>query len=245
MGEDGQALTATAILGATTLIRSTFGFGDALIAMPLLTLLLGLRTATPLFALSASVIALTIAIRHRKEIRLAGAGRLVLGSALGIPVGLWLLEGSFEREMTLSLAAVVVGFALFQLLRPRPVRLEAAWTAYPVGLIAGVLGGAYNTNGPPVVIYGTLRRWAPGVFRATLQGYFVCTSVVILSGHALAGLWTGRVWWLFGMSLLAVLPAIGVGEWLHRRIPAERFERLVYALLIPLGLVLGWDALSG
>ncbi len=169
----------------------------------------------------------------------------MLGSALGIPIGLWLLKGSFEREMTLLLAAVVIGFALFQLLRPRPVRLRAAWTAYPVGLIAGVLGGAYNTNGPPVVIYGTLRRWAPGVFRATLQGYFVCTSVVILSGHALAGLWTGRVWWLFGMSLLAVLPAIGAGEWLHRRIPTERFERLVYALLIPLGIVLGWDALSG
>jgi hypothetical protein len=25
--------------------------------------------------------------------------------------------------------------------------------------IVAVLGGAYNTNGPPVVFYGALRRW--------------------------------------------------------------------------------------
>ena len=40
------------------------------------------------------------------------------------------------------------------------------------GFFAGILGGAYNTNGPPVVIYGSLRKWSPATFRATLQGYF-------------------------------------------------------------------------
>ncbi len=245
MGEDGQAFAVAATLFGTTLVRSTFGFGDALIAMPLLAMLVGLRAATPLFALAATVIAVTIVVRHWREVRLAGAGRLVVGSAIGIPFGLWLLKGSFERELTLVLAAVVIGFALFQLLRPVPVTLGVRWLAYPVGVIAGVLGGAYNTNGPPVVIYGTLRGWTKSAFRATLQGYFVCTSVVILGGHAVAGLWTARVWWLFGVSLLGVLPAIAAGEWLHRRIPAARFERAVYTLLIPLGVLLALDALSG
>jgi hypothetical protein len=244
MGHDWQALAVVAILGGTTLVRATFGFGDGLIAMPLLAMLLGLSVATPLFALVTATIALTLVIRHWREVRLAGAGRLVAGSALGVPFGLWLLRGSFERELILLLAAVVIGFALFQLLRPRPARLRASWTAYPVGLLAGVLGGTYNTNGPPVVIYGTLRRWPPGVFRATLQGYFICTAVVILSGHALAGLWTARVWWLFGVSLLGVLPAIAAGEWLHRRIPTARFERAIYILLIPLGTLLAVDALT-
>ncbi len=243
MPDPWQVAAVVGVLGGTTLIRATFGFGDALIAMPLLAMLLGLRVATPLFALAATVIALTIVLRHWREVRLAGAGRLVVGSALGIPFGLWLLRGSFERELTLLLAAVVIGFALFQLFTPRPVRLRAAWTAYPVGLIAGVLGGAYNTNGPPVVIYGALRRWPPAEFRATLQGYFICTSVVILSGHALAGLWTAQVGWLFGFSLLGVVPAIAGGEWLHRRIPTARFERVVYALLIPLGTILAIDAI--
>ena len=36
-----------AILFCSTLIRSTFGFGDAVVAMPLLVLLVGLKTTPP------------------------------------------------------------------------------------------------------------------------------------------------------------------------------------------------------
>ena len=52
------------ILFASALTRSTFGFGDALIAMPLLTLLVGVQTATPLVAFVGPTIAFTIVWRN-------------------------------------------------------------------------------------------------------------------------------------------------------------------------------------
>jgi hypothetical protein len=48
-------------------------------------------------------------------------------------------------------------------------------------------------NGPPLVIYGTLQRWSPQHFRATLQGYFLPASVLIMAGYWFAGLWTAAV----------------------------------------------------
>ena len=38
-------------------------------------------------------------------------------------------------------------------------------------------------NGPPLVVYGVLRRWQPAQFRATLQGYFLIASVVGMAGY--------------------------------------------------------------
>jgi hypothetical protein len=42
-------------------------------------------------------------------------------------------------------------------------------------------------NGPPLVIYGALRRWTPERFRATLQGYFLPAS-----GRPRLTCWLGR-----------------------------------------------------
>ena len=39
-------------------------------------------------------------------------------------------------------------------------------------------------NGPPLVIYGALRRWSPQHFRATLQGYFLPASLAGLGGYS-------------------------------------------------------------
>ena len=92
-------------------------------------------------------------------------------------------------------------------------------------------------DGPicPLVLYGALRRWPPQRFRATLQGYFVPTSALIWVGHGLTGLWTDRVVQLYVLALPVLVLAIALGTRLHRRIPAHRFERLLYLVLIGLG----------
>lgn len=48
-------------------------------------------------------------------------------------------------------------------------------------------------NGPPLAVYGSLRRWSPQRFRATLQGYFLPASLVGLGGYIALGLVDWRV----------------------------------------------------
>ncbi|HHS12987.1 MAG TPA: sulfite exporter TauE/SafE family protein [bacterium] len=229
------AVTLTVFL--STMIRSTFGFGDALVAMPLLTMFLGLKSATPLVALLASTIAFVILIRRWREVDMAGAWRLMLSTAFGIPLGLLLLKSGWEVPMKMLLAAVIIGFVLHQWLRPqfRQVSGKAAWI---FGFIAGILGGAYNTNGPPVVVFGTLRCWDPARFRATLQGYFFPTGLLILASHGMGGLWTREIYHLYLLCLPVVLTAVLAGGYLHARIPSARFMHAVYGFLMLLGLSL-------
>jgi uncharacterized membrane protein YfcA len=226
------------ILFASTLTRSTFGFGDALIAMPLLTLTIGMQTATPLVAFVATTIAISIVWRSWRSIDLQATWQLIVSSLTGIPVGLLVLKTAPEEVVKgfLGLAVILVG--LYNLVQPRLITLYQQKWAYLFGFVAGILGGAYNINGPPVVIYGALTRWPPDRFRATLQGYFLPTGLLILVGHGLGGLWTPQVLQLYALALPVVLAAIFLGDKLNQRIPPGRFERFIYMALIGLGFLL-------
>jgi uncharacterized membrane protein YfcA len=226
------------ILLFSTFIRSTFGFGDGLLAMPLLTLLFGLKTATPLVALVALVIAFTIVARHWRDIQFASAWRLIVSTLIGIPIGLFFLKGNFEKPMRIILALILILFSLFQLYKPRLMAFKNERLSFLFGFIAGILGGAYNTNGPPVVIYGTLRHWPPETFRATLQGYFISTNVLIVAGHGISGLWTSQVLIYFLFTLPVVFGAIWLGGYVHHRIPKGKFEIGIHLLLLFIGLFL-------
>jgi uncharacterized membrane protein YfcA len=198
----------------------------------------GLETATPLVALVALTSAVLSLLTAWEHLDVRSAGRLLVGSLAGIPLGLLLLRAAPAYPMKALLGIVVVGFSLLNLTRPQLPRLQSSAPAYLFGFVAGVLGGAYNTNGPPVVLYGALRHWPPRQFRASLQGYFLPTSILICAGHGMAGLWTPAVLRLYLMALPLTALAVILGHRLSRSIRPERFGRVVYAALIGLGLLL-------
>ncbi len=229
---------ALAILLVSTFTRSALGFGDALIAMPLLALLLGVRTATPLVAFAATTIAITILLRGWRRADLRSAVRLIVSTLVGIPIGLFFLQRAPESIVKAILGIVLIAFGLYKLWGRRlPIR-RSERLAYPFGLLAGILGGAYNTNGPPAVIYATLQGWPPETFRATLQSYFLPTGLMIVIGHGLAGLWTPTVVRLYLCGLPLILAAIYLGGRVNRAVPHQRFARLIYAALVVMGLLL-------
>jgi uncharacterized protein len=115
--------------------------------------------------------------------------------------------------------------------------------AWMFGFAAGILGGAYGMNGPPLVVYGSLRRWAPGHFRATLQAYFLPASILGMAGYAAAGLWTRDVTRYYLTSLPAIIVAIVLGRAVNRRLSAGRFLVVVNVALAALGLALLLQAL--
>ncbi|MBN1180488.1 MAG: sulfite exporter TauE/SafE family protein [Anaerolineae bacterium] len=226
------------IIFLSAFVRSALGFGDALIAMPLLVLLVGAATATPVVAFNASTIAALILLRAWPGVDVKAAWRLVLSTLVGIPIGLVFLRAAPEWAVNGVLGLVLIGFGVYNLLALRLPYLESERFAPLFGLAAGVLGGAYNTNGPPVIIYSVLRRWDPQRFRATLQGYFLPTGGMILLSHGLAGLWTAQAVRLYLYGLPFVVAGVVIGGVVHRRVSGERFKQAVYAFLVVTGAAL-------
>lgn len=242
---DGTTLQVLAVLLLATLVRSTFGFGEALVAVPLLALIVPVEVAAPVAALVSITVAGVVLVQDRAEVHARSAGWLVLSTLPGIPLGLLLLTRVPEPVVKAILACVIVAFSSYSLRSERRPALEDDRLAWAFGFCAGVLGGAYGMNGPPLVIYGTLRGWSPQRFRATLQGYFLPASVVVMGGYWLAGLWTPEVSRYYLTSLPVVLAATFAGRAVNRRMHGRRFVVYVHAGLVVVGTVLLAQALSG
>jgi uncharacterized protein len=240
-------LAVPLIVFLATIIRSTFGFGEALIAVTLLALFVPIEVAVPLAVLLSITIALVVVVQDWHKIHLSSAGWLLAPTFPGIPFGVALLTSTHQHLVKAALALVLIAFSGYFLVGRNPPQLHDDHRAWLLGcgFLAGVLGGAYGVNGPPLVIYGAMRRWSPQHFRATLQGYFLPASVAAMAGYWVAGLWTHTVTHDYLLSLPAAIPAIFLGRWLNHRLRGDSFLKYVHAGLICIGLMLLAQALCG
>lgn len=237
---DPTTLFIISILFLATLIRSAFGFGEALIAVPLLALKLPIATAAPLAVLASVTVAAVVVIQDHRHIHFKSAVGLIAASLLGIPLGLWLLTAANENLIKALLGTLIAAFSAWSLTSHKKIHLQQDHLPILLscGFLSGILGGAYGMNGPPLVIYGSLRQWSAQHFRATLQAYFLPASALGLLGYALTGLWTADITRYYLLSLPAVAAAIFIGRWINHRLHGDNFLRIIYVGLLLIGILL-------
>jgi uncharacterized membrane protein YfcA len=237
---DHSTLLVLAVVFFATLIRSTFGFGEALIAVPLLALVVPIEIAAPVAVLLSISIAAVVVAQDWRKIHVRSTGWLLLPTLVGVPLGIALLASAHQSLQKAALAIVIVAFAGYSLLGKKPPELYSDNRAWLLGcgFLAGVLGGAYGMNGPPLVVYGAMRRWSPQQFRATLQGYFLPASIATMAGYSLSGLWIPAVTHYYLISLPVALPAILLGRVLNHRLRGDAFLKYVHCFLAGVGILL-------
>lgn len=238
----GQTPTGLAVIILAAfvggLVRGFSGFGTALIFLPL---------ASPHLGPFGAIIALTIMdiFGPLPNLRRAWAvvekgdlARLLLGCALILPVGLWLLTRSdpvlFRYLVSLislsMLAALILG------LRYRGAVHRGMVTA--IGGAAGLLGGVAGIPGPAVILFYMSRPLPVAVIRATILLFLFAFDFLIL-GY-LTGM--GRVTLpAVGIGLMLAIPNIagnGLGGWLFRPEREKLYRATAY-------LVIASAALSG
>ena len=233
----------TTVLIATIVFLAAFvqtlsGFGFALIVMPLITIVIGLRTAAPLVALAGLTLYTINLIRYRQAVNVKEVLRLGAASALGIPVGIWALTNVNESIIKPLLGLILIAYAVYALVRPAVPRLHSHHWVYPAGFVAGCLGGAYNTPGPPVIVYGSLRQWPKDEFRAILQSLFLLNAVLIVTSHYVAHHLTATVLTFYLHATPALLLGILAGSHVDSRLNKDRFRTIVTFMILILGLSL-------
>lgn len=216
--------------------QSLTGFGVALVMMAVLPSILGLQTATPLVALVAIVLETIMLIRYRAAFKFKSILGLLIASVIAIPVGVLFLRRLDEGIALFILGLVIVIYAIYALIGLRlPLLSHPAW-AWAFGFAGGLLGGAYNTSGPPVVVYGNCRGWNQQEFKSNLSGYFVINSAVVVSTHWLAGNITPDVTSNLMLALPALVFGFLLGQSLDKWLNPDLFRRIVLVLLVILGV---------
>ena len=121
----------------------------------------------------------------RRSIQFPRLLPLLVGGAIGAPIGVELLRGVPPRALRLSVGIVLIVFSLYNLMRPQFSPLRAGTAADgTIGFLNGIIGGATGLAGIVVTIWCTLRGWPRDEQRTTFQPVGVWVFLM-------TGLWLG------------------------------------------------------
>lgn len=221
------------------LIQGLSGFGSALVAVPLLALLLPVETVVPLMAMLGTAISAFNLMHLHHAVRLNSVTRLLAGYLLGTPVGLYFLTRAPEAVILGSLGLFISGYALLSLAGRQP---RAAWLRewrIGLGAISGALGAAFSTNGPPVILHVAAHtEWEADRKKATLVVFFLISSGITVLAHGASGLVTGRIlhWFLWSTPMLLAGTLTGIR--IYRGLGEHDYRRLTFGLILATGVLL-------
>src|SRR6476660_2111198 len=100
-------LHVVTVLFFATLVRSALGFGEALIAVPLLAFVLPVEVVAPVAMLVSITVAALVVAQDWRHVHLGSAAWLVLSTLPGIPLGLILLRSASEPAVKAALGVLV------------------------------------------------------------------------------------------------------------------------------------------
>lgn len=220
-------------------VQASIAFGIALVAMPLLTSVIGLASAAPL----VSAIGLTCQVfmirRYRMHFRLSDMRDFILGSVIGVLIAsLMLSDVTNPRLIETLLGVFVIGYGLFSLCKPQLPSFKKRIWAYGLGMTAGVLARIYNIGGPPGVIYADAQGWEPDAFKGNLQIYAIVNTVMVIVSRTFNAEYTSQVITYYLLAFPVILLGLYLGFTVEKRINAVIFRKMVLVFLVFIGVTL-------
>jgi uncharacterized membrane protein YfcA len=191
----GFAIAGFAVLLAGFL-RGFVGFGAALIAIPILSLVFAPAIAMPIAffsGLPSMLQLLPTAIRH-------GERRIILpfsiGAFLAAPIGTWLLVITAPEILKMIIAVLVILMAAFLHQGGRLSGTPGPKAIFGAGGFAGLIQGVAGVGGPPAVAIALARPGTPTTQRANVIGAVSALSLSTVIPLWIYGLFTPEVLWL-------------------------------------------------
>jgi uncharacterized protein len=222
-------LAISALLAA--LARGFSGFGSALIFVPLASTALGPKAAAPLLLIIDGVAAAGLIPAAWPHADKRDVGTMSIGALAGIPLGAWVLVKSDPLLIRWGIA--LFGTLLLALLMSgwRYHGKPTVALTVIVGAAAGLLGGAAQIGGPPIVAYWLSRPIPAETVRANIVLYFAISTAMTTAVYVVGGLLTPSV---VGLALITG-PIYGVGLYAGARmfgLASEiSFRRICFALI--------------
>ncbi len=229
-----QYIVVACIVLFAALVQSISGFGFALMAVPLMVIVIDLQIAVVVSTLVGTVSTSWQAWQLRDQRDRILTRRFIVSSCLGAPFGLaafiWVPQNSLKLILGFSVLFGVV--VLSRGLDMRSTHHSFDWL---MGVLSGVLLMATSTNGPPIVFTLHARRINPESFRATLNSIFAITGMIGTVLFVASGKVSSDVARVSAITVPIMIAGVYVGMLLRRFIAPQRFRVLVLVLLAASG----------
>jgi uncharacterized membrane protein YfcA len=182
----------------------------------------------------------------RREVDGRNLAILLPGALIGVVLAYFMAARVSEDVVRLAIGIVSVGFVALTLNRDRLQAAKAQEAKVAPGLFWGALSGfasfVSHAGGPPFLVYTMPQRLASPVFAGTSVLFFAAVNLMKVPPYLLLGQFTRTNLTASLMLLPLAIASTLAGVWVVRRVPAEKFYRIVLAVTFGLGVKLIYDA---
>jgi hypothetical protein len=231
-------LLASLIIFIAYMVKGVTGFASSLIAVPLLSLFLDIKFVVPVIATMTFFSGIMLFVMTRQHINKQEFFILIPFVLVGSFLGVQILANFDSIILKKIFAIFVIIFSIRMLLvahKPSIKKLKKYW-AVIAGVIAGILGGMFDTNGPPLVIYLS-HKLKKAAFRATLTVIFFVDIIFRNILYVSSGITTLDTFKFSLFILPALIIGILAGSKIHINIDEILFKRIVAIILLITGIL--------
>lgn len=230
-----QMVLVLIIIFATSVVQAVAGFGFALLAVPLMVVVIDLQSAVIISSFVGTLSNMLQSWQLRRNINRNMTRRFLLATAVGSPVGLLLFVYANQSALKIVLGLSIL-FGVFVLSRGLELQHVSSWLDWIMGVLSGVLLMATSTNGPPLVFVLQARRIDPATFRATLNMVFLVSGTFGLVMFGLAGEIFRSDVNVAAFAIPAMVIGVSTGVVIRKYVQQELFKKIVLFLLTIGGL---------
>jgi uncharacterized membrane protein YfcA len=234
-------VVAVILLG--TFVQGLTGFGLALVSVPLLSLMLDVKTAVPLAGLFGWLITFPLVYRMRAHVQWRTCLIMAVGSLPGSLLGAKLLKIVPARWILVAMGLVLVLSALHAM-RSGHKTDGAGRKSGPLsalaGFCSGTLGASVGEPGPPAIAYASMQAWTADQVKGSLLFFFMLQMVGAVFGFWHRSLLTEEVFSLFawGVPSFAIGLLAGIKAWDVLRTRRINYHAIVHTFLLSIGAYL-------
>jgi len=244
-----QLIAGSLIVFISFGLKAVTGLGAALVCVPLLSLLIDIKTVVPLELIFEVFFGAVIIIKIWGQVKKDILVIMITSSFVGVMVGSKILAYASQNSLRIILSALIFIFAI-KILFPASTRSSIKKTPnIPFGLLCGFaggsIGGVTGQQGPPIAIYTENQIEDRGKLRSTLIAIFFINDILRCGVYTAQGLFTQELLTSALYFLPALIAAVICGSTFHLKINEVYFNRIVAGILICSAVFLVIPALKG
>lgn len=241
------------VYGVVMLIAMTLagiiGFAANVLALPVLSMFLPLKTAVAVLMLIVAVQIVIQAFQVRRKIQWREVWHICIFVLLGMPIGFVALNYLPELLMKGLLGVFVAGTAVKGLLDDVRGKKNVTFQERPIHKLllffSGLLTGAFGCGGPLMVVYCRNRYRNKDDFRVM---QFACGSIVMTLpcfAYAWSGAYTVAGIPYIIVGFIAVAVALKLSAFIAAQLNTGIFQKLVNVVLLISAVTLLWQVVTG
>ncbi|MBS4218591.1 sulfite exporter TauE/SafE family protein [Bacillus sp. FJAT-49711] len=230
------------IILVASILQTSTGFGFSILATPFLLLIFDAREAIQINLILSLVISCALIYKIRKDIDFEALKRLVIGSVIGLPLGMVIFLLLDMNKLRLAISIIILLLTLLLIFNVR-IR-QTKGRDLTAGSLSGLLTTSIGMPGPPLLLYFSGINSKKEKLRATTLAFYLFIYFFSLLIQATFAGTNKTIWISSGYALPFVVGGLYLGQLLFAKINQHVFRIFTYIILLFTGIHLLVESLK-